>query len=132
MIGIDTNILVRYLIEDDKDQSEFASNLIEEYISKPESIFINNIVICELVWVLNRGYKYKKEQIIFVLQNIFRAIEFKFENVKILREALYEYEKKKLDFSDALIAKINEFNKCEKTFTFDKEASLDKHFTLLK
>ena len=131
MIGIDTNILVRYLTSDDKEQFKLAETIIENYATEPGSIFINNIVICELIWVLNRGYKYKKDQIVFVLKNVLRAVEFKFENCNILWEALDEYEKKDLDFSDSLIARINESNKCIKTFTFDQGASLNNHFELL-
>ena len=56
---------MRYLTSDDKEQSKLAETIIEKYATKPDSIFINNIVMCELVWVLNRGYKYKKEQIVF-------------------------------------------------------------------
>lgn len=131
MIGIDTNLLVSYLTLDNKEQSKLAEAIIENYATEPCSIFINNIVICELIWVLSRGYKYKKDEIISVLKNILRAVEFKFENCQILWEALDDYEKKDLDFSDALIAKTNESHKCIKTFTFDQKASLNNHFELL-
>ncbi|WP_231555820.1 PIN domain-containing protein [Rickettsia hoogstraalii] len=84
MIGIDTNILIRYLTGDYKVQSIKAIELIEKYSGKENSIFINNIVICELVWVLERGYKYSKEQIISVLKEIFSTVEFSFENQQVL------------------------------------------------
>lgn len=58
MIAIDTNILVRYITQDDIEQAKTAESLLEQYNDKPQSIFINNIIICELVWVLERGYKY--------------------------------------------------------------------------
>ena len=123
--------MVRYLTADNKEQFKLATDIIENHGKEPDSIFINNIVICELIWVLSRGYKYKKEQIVFVLKNILRAVEFKFENCNILWEALDEYEKKDLDFSDSLIALINESHKSIKTYTFDKGASLSNHFELL-
>ena len=93
MIGLDTNILIRYLTNDDKEQAKLASKVIEEYTSQSQSLFINNIVMCELVWVLTRGYKYKKDQIVSVLRHILRAIEFSFEDQSILWEALDEYER---------------------------------------
>ena len=132
MIGIDTNILIRYLTQDDKEQSSLAETIIDKYATKPQSIFINNIVMCELIWVLARGYKYKKEQIVSVVRQILSTLEFSFEKQNILWEALEEYEQKNLDFSDALIARLNQTYSCEKTFTFDGFASQSPEFELLK
>jgi len=132
MIGLDTNILIRYLTQDDKEQAALATKLIEEQTGIPHSIFINNIVLCELIWVLDRGYKYKKENIICVLRHIFSTEEFAFENQNILWEALDEFENNSLDFSDALIANINHTKGCKKSYTFDKEASLSRKFSLLE
>jgi len=123
MIGIDTNILIRYLTGDDKVQSIKATELIERYSGQENSIFVNNIVICELVWVLERGYKYSKEQIISVLKEIFSTVEFSFENQQVLWLSVLEYENYKTDFSDILIGKLNIFNGCNYTVTFDKAAS---------
>ena len=132
MIGIDTNILIRYLTQDDKEQATLAEKIINKHISKSQSIFINNIVMCELVWVLARGYKYKKEQIVSVVQQILSTVEFSFEKQNILWETLEEYEQKNLDFSDALIARLNQTYSCETTFTFDESASKCSEFELLK
>ena len=60
MIGIDTNILVRYLTKDDIEQAITASNLLEQYSGDESSVYINNIVLCEVIWVLESGYKYPK------------------------------------------------------------------------
>lgn len=132
MIGIDTNVLVRHLTQDDKDQAALAEILIEKYATKPQSIFINNIVMCELVWVLTRGYKYQKAQIISVLRHILSTSEFAFEDQQILWEALEEYQHKNLDFSDALVAKLNYYYDCSKTFTFDESASQSSDFELIR
>ena len=80
MIAVDTNILVRYITNDDKEQALLATTLLDSYIGKEKSIFINNIVLCELVWVLVRGYKYQKEDIIKTLKLLLSSIEFEFEN----------------------------------------------------
>ena len=61
MIAIDTNILVRYITQDDLRQAEDAEKLLASYNSKPQSIFINNIVLCEFVWVLEKGYNYSQQ-----------------------------------------------------------------------
>lgn len=64
MIGIDTNILVRYVTGDEEVQSKKADDFLKQYIGQSASIFINNIVICELIWVLEKGYRYRKNQIV--------------------------------------------------------------------
>ena len=53
MIGIDTNILVRYLTQDDIEQAKTAEALLNKYLTKPKSVLVNNIVMCELIWVLD-------------------------------------------------------------------------------
>ncbi|AFC71434.1 PIN domain-containing protein [Rickettsia australis] len=123
MIRIDTNTLIRYLIGDDKVQNIKAIELIARYCGQENSIFINNIVICELVWVLEKGYKYSKGQIISVLKAIFSTVEFCFENQQVLWLSVLEYENYKTDFSDILIGKLNIFKDCNYIVTFDKAVS---------
>lgn len=128
MLGVDTNVLVRYLTNDDKVQASLASELLEKYSGQENSIFINNIVLCELVWVLAGTYKYKKEEILKVLKTLVSSIEFCFENQRIAFLALIEFEKNSADFSDILISLINNDFECTETFSFDKKASKIKFF----
>lgn len=128
MIAADTNILVRYLTQDDEVQSKIAEELLDKHSN--ETIFINNIAICELIWVLERGYKYSKEQITTVIRQILSTQEFTFERQDLLWIALEQYSQNKGDFSDALIAEINQTYNCSTTFTFDKRASQLKGFSL--
>ena len=128
MIGIDTNILVRYLTQDDETQLMIASRIINQYEDKPESIFISNIVLCELIWVLERGYKYNKKEIVNALQAILSTIEFTFEYHEILWLCLSDYEKFTADFSDILLGKISKLHGCEYTVTFDSKAAALKGF----
>jgi predicted nucleic-acid-binding protein len=132
MIGIDTNILVRYLTQDDAEQAKVVEHLFNSYAIAPQSIFINNIVVCELIWVLERGYKYDKESITKVIKHILSTKEFNFENQELLWLALNQYSQKKLDFSDALIGEINKCTGCTNTFTFDKAAITADNFILAK
>ncbi|MCT4635077.1 MAG: type II toxin-antitoxin system VapC family toxin [Rickettsiales bacterium] len=132
MIGIDTNILVRYLTQDDSEQAKIVEKTLNKYATSSQSIFINNIVICELIWVLERGYKYNKESIIEVVKLILSTKEFCFENQKLLRNALSQYSQKKLDFSDALIGEINKNSGCISTLTFDKAAMMADNFIMAK
>lgn len=128
MIGIDTNILVRYLTQDDVEQAKVVEQLFNRYAKTPQSVFINNIVLCELIWVLERGYKYSKENITMVIKHLLSTKEFNFENQQLLWLALNQYNSKKLDFSDALIGEINKNSGCINTLTFDKAAITADNF----
>lgn len=131
MIGIDTNILIRYLTQDHEQQAKTASDLLSLYNRKKGSIFLNNIVICELIWVLERGYKYSNKQITSTIRHILSIEEFNFEHANILWLSLKEYEDSKLDYSDIFIGKLNNITyRCNTTFSFDKNASTMKEFTL--
>lgn len=57
MIGLDTNVIVRYLVQDDEQQSKLATDLIEDQCSSESPLFINEITLCEIVWVLKRDYE---------------------------------------------------------------------------
>lgn len=124
MIGIDTNILVRYLINDDKEQYKAATKLLKQYFSKKGSIYVNNIVLCELVWVLETGYKYSRELITNAIKTLLQTIEFKFDQHHLLVVAIMEYEKStKIDFADILISLSNKHHGCSTTYSFDKALS---------
>ena len=131
MIGIDTNVLVRYLTQDDEKQSIISTRLINTYENNAESLFISNIVLCELIWVLERGYKYSKKEIVNVMRGILSTIEFAFEYHEALLLSLSDYEKYSADFSDILLGKINQLYGCEHTITFDTKASSLKEFKSL-
>ena len=129
MIAIDTNILVRYITQDDLQQAEATENLLAIYNNKPQSIFINNIVLCEFVWVLEKGYKYTQQQISSTIRIILSTEEFAFEYHNVLWLALEEYELKNTDFSDSLISKLNHNLGYKQTFSFDKSAIKNNLFT---
>lgn len=128
MIALDTNVLVRYITNDDEKQSLLATDLIENYVGQEKSIFINNIVLCELIWVLGKGYKYKKEQIVKTLKLLLSSIEFEFENHELAFLSILEYETHEADFSDILIGLINHRNRCSTTYSFDEKAAKFKYF----
>jgi len=130
MIGVDTNILARYFTQDNLEQAKIVEQIIESYATSPNSLFVNNIVMCELVWVLGRGYKYTKEQISEVIKQMLSTEEFAFENQKLLWLALNQYTQNKLDFADALIGELNKEAGCQKTLTFDQAAIKANNFKL--
>ena len=81
MIALDTNILVRYITQDDPIQALKVTNFINQYVHKKNSLFINNIVLCELVWVLQSGYKFSALEIEKTLNYILVTEEFSFEKL---------------------------------------------------
>jgi predicted nucleic-acid-binding protein len=131
LIGIDTNILVRYITQDDKIQSEIATKFIENYCSNGNKIFINHLVICELVWVLKKCYKLSKPKTINIIQHILQISQFSIENPQIIWQTLTDYKKGSADFADYVVGRTNIYNNCEETITFDKKASKSKGFSLL-
>lgn len=128
MIAVDTNVLVRYITNDDEEQSILAAKLLDKYAGQEKSIFINNVVLCELVWVLARGYKYSKIQIIKTLKLLLSSIEFEFETHELAFLAVFEYETAEADFSDILIGIVNHQLGCNVTYSFDKNAIKSKYF----
>ena len=93
MIGLDTNVLVRYIVQDDVEQSKISTTFIERHISSTNPGFINHIVLCEIIWVLKKAYRYDKPIITSVLERILQTKEFIVENAEVAWIALKEYEK---------------------------------------
>lgn len=132
MIAIDTNVLVRYITNDDAEQAKIAITLLEQYKGQENVIFINDIVICELAWVLDRGYKYNKTDIIKTLKLLLTSTEFAFKHHDILILAVLEYESSKADIADILIGLLNHNYGCSTTYSFDKAAASTLHIHELK
>jgi predicted nucleic-acid-binding protein len=131
MKGIDTNVLVRYIIQDDAKQSKMATDFIERKCSENSSLFINGIVLCELVWVLESAYEYSRENIVKVIEQILKTRQFLLDEPDILWQSLRGYKNEGADFADNYIAHLNKHKGCEYTVTFDKRAAKLNHFNLL-
>lgn len=129
MQGLDTNILVRYLVQDDPKQAKQATKIINQFTSEKPA-FINRLVLCELICVLESCYEYSRETLVPVLDKLLRARQFKFENQHIVWQAFNAYQAGN-DFADYLIGLINAAHGCEATLSFDKKACQIKEFTLL-
>lgn len=130
MKGIDTNVLVRYIVQDDPVQSAQASQFIESDDSE-ESIYINGIVLCELVWVLESAYGYPRKSIAKVIEQILKTRQFRIHEPDILWQSLSGYKNDGADFADHYISHLNHINGCEYTVTFDKKAAKLKYFKLV-
>ena len=130
MIGIDTNVLVRYVVQDDARQAAAASHFIETTLSGDEPGWIASVVLCEFVWVLESAYGYARNSIVATLQRLFEVDRFRVEAPALAWRALDEYRTGG-DFSDALIALGNEHEGCGYTATFDRGAAKLKQMRLL-
>lgn len=131
MIGLDTNVLVRYFVQDDPGQSRKASQLIARECTREKPGVINRIVLCELVWVLETSYGYSKETIAGVLEKVLRTSQFQVEDVQAAWTAFRLYQKRKADFADCLIGTVNRAQGCERTVTFDRQAGEIEGFEML-
>lgn len=131
MIGLDTNVLVRYIVQDDPEQSALATTFIESRCTTDSPGFVNNVVLVELVWVLERGYSYPKSAILSVLKQLVVTAELKLEHSDSVREAVRLYEMGSAGFADCLIAALNRQYGCSMTMTFDRRAGKHPDFALI-
>lgn len=132
MIGIDTNVLVRFLTEDDPVQSPAAERFLMEQCSAANPGWIGVIVLCEIVWVLQRGYGYSRNDIAAVLAQILRTAELEIEDKECARRALKSFRNGSADYSDNLIAQRNGKAGAIETYTFDRNAAKLDGFNLLE
>lgn len=130
MIGLDTNVVIRYLVQDDVRQASAATRLIEKTLSAEEPGFLSQITLCEIAWVLEECYAQSREQIGAILRSLFTAKQIVTQDVELAWKALRELNRG-FDFSDALIATTGTAAGCAHSFTFDKEAAKLEGFKLL-
>ena len=128
MIGLDTNVLVRYLVEDDEQQAARAAALIEDAVRRGEKLFVASIVLCEVVWVLKVAYGRTRGDIAKALGAILRTAQFVIQDIESAYRALACYESGPGDFADYLIAEQAVEAGCEKLATFDKKLLKDDRF----
>jgi predicted nucleic-acid-binding protein len=123
LIGLDTNVLVRYLIQDDARQASAAAKLIARRCSKEQPGRISLVVLCELVWVLSRAYRFSSQQIAGVIEKLLQTAELEIESADIAWAALRSYRSAAAGFADAVIGLCNHQAGCELTATFDATAA---------
>lgn len=128
MIGVDTNVLVRHLIQDDAKQAKLADNFLQSNCTTDEPGFINSIVLCELVWTLDRTYGYARSDIARMLDQLFITRELRIENRALAMAALHRFKRSNIGFSDALICEGNIAAGCTATATFDRKAGRQAGF----
>ena len=131
MIGLDTNVLVRYLTQDDPAQFAKAAAFLDAASEREEQFLVNTPVLCELVWVLAAVYDYSREEIAQALEQIFTTAQFEIERLDEARQALGDFRSSTADFSDALIGRINRSLGAKHTVTFERDLKAVETFRLL-
>ena len=120
MKGLDTNVLVRYLTEDEPRQAAVAAKEIAGATKAGEKLVVQPIVLCEMVWVLESAYGVGKREILDVLERILRTAQFEIPEKDIVWRSLDDYRVGRGDFSDYLLGRWNESAGAPVTLTFDK------------
>ena len=120
MIGLDTNVLLRYLLQDDELQGARAARAISQAAVRNEPLLLSAIVLCEALWVLERSYGYDRPALGHVVDALLDTRGFELEHRAQLREALDDFRMSRADFSDCLIGRIHDTLGCRQTLTFDR------------
>ncbi len=130
LIGIDTNILARYILQDDAKQFKIASDFLESLTEQKQG-YISKIVLAELIWLLQQGYKLPRAVISEILEKLLTTDSLYFEDKAFAEQALKKYSQSTADFPDLLIAITTKNAGCAQTVTFDKKASKQADMVLI-
>ncbi|HEY7890392.1 MAG TPA: type II toxin-antitoxin system VapC family toxin [Steroidobacteraceae bacterium] len=130
MTGLDTNVLVRYVMQDDPKQSQKASRLVESLTSEAPG-FVPLVALIELVWVLTSCYDLTHEQVAQALDALLRAKEIVLERAEQVSQALRTFGASSADFADCLIERTAAAAGCGQTMTFDTDAAKFAGMTLI-
>jgi len=122
MIGVDTNVLVRLLIEEDATQTALAVQFFDARSSR-DPAFISLVVVAELAWVLGKTYKFSHDQVKTVMLGLLEAPDVVVERDEIVRSALAQFDHVKIDLADLLIAATGRQAGAPATVTFDRNAA---------
>ena len=122
MPALDTNVLIRYVVQDDEAQLTAARRLIRKCVSESSALFVPVTVTLEFEWVLRASFGYAKDEVMEVLSNLFSAVELTFESERALEVALQLYRPGGADFADCLHVALAAQAGQQPMWTFDKRA----------
>lgn len=131
MIGLDTNILVRYLAQDDPVQSAKASDILERRLTLRNPGYVSVIAMVETVWVLDRAYGLPAQEIAAAVERMLQVEVLVIENEQEVFSAMVALKQGHGSFADALIAGLGARAGCTRTLTFDRKATRLAGFQLV-
>jgi predicted nucleic-acid-binding protein len=130
MIGLDTNVLVRYIMQDDTKQSPLATRLVES-LSAEAPGFVPLVSVVELAWVLSSAYELDRAQLVEAFEGLLRTKEIVVDRAEIVWKSLRIFQSDNADFADCLIERSAASAGCERTMTFDRGAAKGCGMTLV-
>ncbi len=122
MLGIDTNVLIRYLTRDNQPLYENARRLIDREVAKGKPVLVSLLVLLQTEWVLRSRYEMAKAEIIAAFSALLDTADLAFEDEPSLETAIYTWKESAVDFADCLIDARNRRLGCRATATFDSKA----------
>jgi predicted nucleic-acid-binding protein len=122
MLGIDTNVLVRFLTRDDEAQFERAQKLIRREANAGDPVFISLLVLLETEWVLRSRYKLGKDEMLDAFSDLLSSFDVRVEAESSVAEALFLWKDSPAQFADCLIGARNRTVGCRGTSSFDDDA----------
>jgi predicted nucleic-acid-binding protein len=131
VIGLDTNIILRYLLQDDPKQTRQANQIIDRQLRQQNPGFISLVTVLEIVWVLRSLLRKDAIQIATHIEQLLAADTFEVQNQQQVFEAVFALKRGTGEFEDALIGAVNRWAGCSKTFTFDRKTARLPHFQVI-
>jgi len=132
MKALDTNVLVRFLVADDKAQAEAARDLLRQAETSGRPLFVPLPVMLELIWVLQSAYEVPREQLIESIQKMLTMPALNFEAHEAVQRMVDSARECQAGLADLLIAHAAIGAGCKTVLTFDKRAARTRWFTLLE
>jgi len=129
---LDTNIILRHIIQDDPHQSKLATGFFKKLLSGKDKLYVTSITFAELVWVMESVYEYEKEEVASILKPLFNTPNLEFENREALQEALFLYKSLKVDYADCYNACYARLHDIVNIYSFDKDYNKFKFLNRLE
>ena len=123
MIGLDTNILIRYLVQDDPVQSAKATEILEHRLTEKNPGFVSIVAMAETVWVLDRAYGFTPQEIAAAVERLLQVEILTIEDEQQVFTAMVALKQGRGSFADVLIAELGTRAGCARTLTFDRKAA---------
>jgi predicted nucleic-acid-binding protein len=130
MIGLDTNVLLRFSLQDDIGQSPRSTALFDS-LSPQSPGYISLVTLVELVWVFDRTYRKPRNEIVVFLRGLLESNDLVLEKHDAVAQAFRRFESSNADFSDCLIERLCASAGCSRTMTFDVGAAKSAGMVLL-
>ena len=130
MIGLDTNVLVRYFAQDDPGQARIAEDVIDA-LTEASPGYVSLVTLSELVWVLKSSYSSPPNELLDIVSGLLTSQEIRLQEADVVRSAMGIARSSRIDFPDALICQLGLDAGCTATVTFDRKASVTEGMDLL-